>query len=193
MNRRDFLKAAGLGAAAFFLSGCESSLQKRGDDASRKKPNFVFFLVFFLIDDLGWTDLGCYGSSFYETPNIDKLASEGMRFTDAYAACPVCSPTRASIMTGKYPARIDTTDWFGAPQPETILDEKKCPGWARRMRNFPLLPAPYAAGYETFFAGKWHLGETAEYWPEHQGFDMNKGGHSKGWPPGGYFAPWDNP
>jgi len=124
-----------------------------------------------------------------------------MRFTDAYAACPVCSPTRESIMTGKYPARMDSTDWFGAPQPEEV------PG--HHTRNKLLLPARYSenlalrevtvaeafkdAGYKTFFAGKWHLGETAEYWPEYQGFDVNKGGHSKGWPPGGYFAPWDNP
>ena len=68
--------------------------------------------MFFLIDDLGWADVGCYGSKFYETPNIDRLASQGMRFTDAYAACPVCSPTRASIMTGKYPARLHLTDWI---------------------------------------------------------------------------------
>jgi arylsulfatase A-like enzyme len=204
MNRRDFLKRIGVGAAAMMLPGCRGALRSTGK-VSAPKPNFVFFLI----DDMGWRDAGCYGSSFYETPNIDRLAAEGMRFTDAYAACPVCSPTRASIMTGKYPARMDTTDWFGAPQPETILDEKKCPRWARRMRNFPLLPAPYAenlpleevtaaealkdAGYETFFAGKWHLGKTAEYWPEHQGFDVNKGGHRRGSPPGGYFAPWDNP
>ncbi|MFH1718037.1 MAG: sulfatase-like hydrolase/transferase, partial [Planctomycetota bacterium] len=76
-----------------------------------KKLNFVFFLA----DDMGWRDAVCYGSTFYETPNIDRLAREGMRFTDAYAACPVCSPTRASIMAGKYPARMATTDWFGAP------------------------------------------------------------------------------
>ena len=95
--------------------------------------NFVFILV----DDLGWADLGCYGSSFYETPNVDRLAREGMRFTDAYAACPVCSPTRASIMTGKYPARMDTTDWFGAPQPDTAHKH-----WTGKK---PLLPArgPY--------------------------------------------------
>ena len=72
----------------------------------RRKPNFVFFLI----DDLGRQDLGCYGSTFYETPNIDRLAAQGMRFTNAYAACPVCSPTRASIMTGKYPARLRMTD-----------------------------------------------------------------------------------
>ena len=97
----------------------------------KEKPNFVFILV----DDLGWTDVGVFGSSFYETPNIDQLAGDGMRFTDAYAACPVCSPTLASIMTGKYPARMNTTDWFGAPQPEAAAKH-----WTKNKR---LLPASY--------------------------------------------------
>lgn len=83
-------------------------------EENARKPNVVFILA----DDLGWTDLGCYSSSFYETPHLDRLASQGMRFTHAYAACPVCSPTRASIMTGKYPARLNTTDYFGAAQPD---------------------------------------------------------------------------
>jgi arylsulfatase A len=76
--------------------------------AEERRPNVVFFLV----DDLGWRDLECYGSSFYETPNIDRFAEQGVRFTQAYAACHVCSPTRASIMTGKYPARLRLTDWL---------------------------------------------------------------------------------
>ena len=190
MNRRSFLKTAGLAAASVACAGIGT-----------RKPKKKLNIVFFLIDDLGYKDLGCYGSTFYETPNIDRLAREGMRFTDAYAACPVCSPTRASIMTGKYPARMDTTDWFGAPQPDEVS--------GHHTRHKRLLPAPYSenlaleevtvaealkeAGYRTFFAGKWHLGETAQYWPEHQGFDVNKGGHWRGSPPGGYFAPWDNP
>lgn len=165
-----------------------------------KKPNIVFFLV----DDLGWTDTQPYGSTFYETPNINKLAKEGMLFTDAYAACPVCSPTRASLMTGKYPVSLQNTDWFGAPQPEA---EKKKPNWAKQHL---LYTAPYkenlaleettiaealkANGYATFFAGKWHLGGTPKYWPEHQGFDVNKGGYSAGNPGvGGYFSPYKNP
>jgi len=161
-------------------------------------PNFLFILV----DDLGWTDLGCFGSSFYETPNIDRFSKEAMKFTQAYAACPVCSPTRASIMTGKYPARINTTDWFGAPQPYNV-------GW-HWTRNKPLLPAEYVEympleektiaevlkekGYSTFFAGKWHLGGEG-YYPEDQGFDVNKGGWEKGSPSGGskYFTPYGNP
>ena len=82
-----------------------SAFARRASGVNKKKLNFVFFLI----DDLGWADVGCYGSSFHETPNIDKLASQGMRFTDAYAACPVCSPTRASIVAGKYPARLGIT------------------------------------------------------------------------------------
>ena len=161
-------------------------------------PNILFILV----DDLGWADIGAFGSSFYETPTIDALTKKGVKFTSAYAACPVCSPTRASIMTGKYPARLHTTDWFGAPQPETVSKH-----WTK---NKPLLPASYeenlplsettlaealkSNGYSTFFAGKWHLGETADYWPEHQGFDINQGGYSAGSPKGkGYFVPYANP
>lgn len=159
-----------------------------------KKPNIVFFVA----DDLGWRDLGCYGSTFYETPHLDRLAKEGVRFNNAYAACPVCSPTRASLLTGKYPQRTGITDYIGAPQPEK---------WNRNTQH---LPAPYttelalkettfaeglkAAGYATFFAGKWHLGAEG-YWPEDQGFDVNKGGIDRGGPYGGkqYFSPYGNP
>ena len=156
-------------------------------------------VVFFLVDDLGQRDLGCYGSTFYETPNLDRLAQEGARYTDAYAACPVCSPTRASIMSGQWPQRTGVTDYIGAPlQPHQ---------W---KRNTKLLPAPYAdclpkdtptlatrlkkAGYATFFAGKWHLGPEGN-WPENFGFDLNLGGHSGGGPYGGkgYFSPYNNP
>ena len=104
MNRREFIKAIGFGAATLAVPGC-TSIASQAASGPKKKLNFVFILI----DDLGWTDLGCYGSSFYETPNIDRLASEGMRFTEAYAACPVCSPTRGSIMAGKYPARLGIT------------------------------------------------------------------------------------
>jgi arylsulfatase A-like enzyme len=157
-------------------------------------PNIVVFLV----DDLGATDVGCFGSTFYETPNVDRMAAQGMRFTAAYSACPVCSPTRASMMTGRYPQRTGITDFInpsGANQPE---------GW---KRNTPLLPASYAdhlalqertiaeelhdAGYATFFAGKWHLGGRG-YLPTDQGFDINKGGTSAG-SPRSYFSPYENP
>lgn len=163
--------------------------------AESKQPNVIFLLA----DDLGQRDLGCYGSTFYETPNLDRLANEGARFTDAYAACPVCSPTRASLMTGQWPQRVEITDYIGAPmKPES---------WKRNTRR---LPAPYAdrlslesptlakamkeAGYATFFAGKWHLGPEG-FWPENQGFDINMGGTDKGGPYGGnkYFSPYGNP
>jgi arylsulfatase A-like enzyme len=162
------------------------------------RPNFVFILA----DDFGYMDIGANNpKTFYETPHIDRLASQGMRFTDGYAACPVCSPTRASILIGQYPARCGVTDYIngsGGNQPEH---------W---KRNTKLLPAPYldrlpldavtiaevlkAAGYATFFAGKWHLGPKG-FWPDDQGFDINKGGCAWGMPSGGnrYFSPYGNP
>lgn len=165
-------------------------------------------VVFFLVDDYGWKDVGYNGSSFYQTPNIDKLAASGMVFTDGYAACPVCSPTRAAIMAGKNPARMDTTDWFGAPQPEGILRSIEV-GRENRWTQKPIIPAPYvnhlpleevtlaeafkANGYATFFCGKWHLGPNEAYYPDKQGFDINMGGFHRGGPYGGgrYFAPFD--
>ncbi|MAB89014.1 MAG: sulfatase [Planctomycetes bacterium] len=147
-------------------------------------------VVFLLADDLGYKDLGCYGSSFYETPHLDALAASGMRFTQAYAACPVCSPTRASIMAGKYPARMKTTDYFGGRRKERLLP-------ARYIDRLPLEETTLgeafkAAGYRTGFMGKWHLGPQG-FWPEDQGFDVNVGGWRAGHPNAGYFAPWKNP
>ncbi len=157
-------------------------------------PNIVFILA----DDLGWADLGCFGSSFYETPHLDQLAAEGIRFTQAYAACPVCSPTRASIVTGKYPARLHLTDWIPGRQsylPEEPQNRLKAVPFSQQveLEETTLAEALGAGGYTTFFAGKWHLGTDSAYWPEHQGFDVNIGGHSKGSPPGGYFSPYTNP
>jgi arylsulfatase A-like enzyme len=154
-----------------------------------RTPNVVVILV----DDLGWTDLGCYGSSFHDTPNLDALAADGIRFTNAYAASPVCSPTRAALMTGRHPVRVNITDWIqGAkvPRPKLIAPEDR---HELPHEEVTLAEVLKEHGYTTGYVGKWHLGETAEYWPEHQGFDVNIGGFSKGSPPGGYYAPWSNP
>ncbi len=163
-------------------------------EKSEPSPNIIFILV----DDLGWTDLGCYGSTFHETPNIDKLAGESLSFTSAYAACPVCSPTRASIITGKYPARTGVTDWIAGRQsysPGLPCDKLLSREFELevKLEEVTLAEALKEAGYNTFFAGKWHLGEDSIYWPEHQGFDINKGGWSVGSPRGGYFSPYINP
>ena len=166
-----------------------SSAPLRADPALPSKPNIVFILA----DDLGWADLGCYGSTFHETPNLDRLAKEGTRFTDAYAACNVCSPTRASIMTGKYPARLHITDWL----PGAIVkpDQKLArPAFQQflPLEEFTIAEALKAGGYRTAFIGKWHLGESPEYWPEHQGFDLNIAGCGHGHPPS-YFSPYGIP
>ncbi|MEX0288290.1 MAG: sulfatase [Flavobacteriaceae bacterium] len=161
----------------------------------KKQPNVLFILV----DDLGERDLGYSGSKYYDTPNIDKLASEAANFIQGYAASRVCSPSRASIFTGQFTARHGITDWIGA---------KSGTAWRTHNRHDKLLPADYvhslpdgdislaeamkAAGYTTFFAGKWHLGSEGSY-PEDHGFDINKGGWDKGSPIGGYFSPWENP
>jgi arylsulfatase A-like enzyme len=150
-------------------------------------PNFIFILV----DDLGWTDLGCQGSKFYETPHIDWLAREGMRFTQAYSACTVCSPTRASLLTGKYPARLHVTDWIkGHARPHAKL---RVPDWTMQLplEERTLAEALRDAGYATASIGKWHLGGP-KFYPEHHGFDVNLGGNDRGQPPS-YFSPYNIP
>jgi arylsulfatase A-like enzyme len=149
------------------------------------QPNILFILI----DDMGWRDLTCQGSPFYETPNIDRIASGGMRFTDAYASCPVCSPTRASVLTGKYPARVGITNYIAGN------------AWGKLMGvpYFHELPksettiatALREGGYSTYHVGKWHLGPR-EHWPEHFGFDVNIGGCDRG-APSSYFSPYKNP
>lgn len=156
--------------------------------AKNSKPNFVFFLV----DDLGWMDLGCYGSEYHETPRIDALAKSGVRFTNAYAASPVCSPTRAAIMTGKYPSRVDVTDWIPGSNPKNQKLDAPEDRDNLALRETTLAETFRDKGYQTFYAGKWHLGDEGHF-PQDQGFDINKGGHHKGSPPGGYYAPFNNP
>jgi len=158
------------------------------DRKERQKPNFIFILV----DDLGWTDLGCYNSTFYETPNIDKLASESMLFTQSYAACPVCSPTRAAIMTGKYPTRLNITDWIPGDDPKNRPLLGSSDSTELALDETTIAEVMRSNGYNTFFAGKWHLGNEG-YFPEDQGFNFNFGGHHRGSPPGGYYTPYKNP
>ena len=148
-----------------------------------KKPNVVLILI----DDMGYRDLACAGSNFYETPNIDRLADEGVSFTNAYAACPVCSPSRASLLTGKYPAKIGVTDWIGAHSRGKLID-------APYTDHLPLSEDNLAhilkrEGYNTYHVGKWHLGRE-EFYPQYQGFDVNIAGGHAGHPMNGYFSPY---
>jgi arylsulfatase A len=160
--------------------------------AAESKMNFVFILA----DDLGVRDLGCYGNSYYATPNLDRLAAQGARFTNAYAACPVCSPTRASILTGRYPVRTGVTDWIpGRPSnpngpittPRTAIE--------LRLQEVTLAEVLKPAGYRSASVGKWHLGEKG-FTPVDQGFDLNAGGNQSGSPPRSgrpYFGPFELP
>lgn len=153
-----------------------------------EKPNLLFILV----DDLGWTDVSYNKSDYYETIHIDNLSETSMLFDNAYAASSVCSPTRASIMTGKHPARVNITDWIPG------LDPKNKPLLGPVDRNeLPLEETTIAEvlrdnNYSTFYSGKWHLGSEGHY-PEDQGFDVNIGGFEKGSPMGGYYSPYKNP
>jgi len=195
-TRRQFLKAVGAGAASIALAGpmgCEdNSATGLISKAAKEKLNIVFVII----DDLGWTDVGCYGNKFHETPNIDRLAKEGMRFTNAYAAAPVCSPTRASIMSGQYPARVGITDWImGHWRP-----------WAKlvvpinRQQHLPLETVTVAealkpAGYVSGIFGKWHLSWPHElkYYPDKQGFDSTlvyEGGKNPEHPTHFEFKTW---
>jgi arylsulfatase A-like enzyme len=151
------------------------------------KPNFIFILI----DDMGWRDLGCFGSTFFETPNCDRLAGQGMRFTNAYAACPVCSPTRASILTGKYPARLHLTDWLPgrADRPSQKLLRPKFQQFLP-LEEVTVARALKPLGYTSASIGKWHLGGEP-YYPEKHGFDVNIGGTDRGSPPN-YFFPYKN-
>ena len=152
-----------------------------------EKPNFVFFLV----DDLGYMDIGANNpDTFYETPNVDRLAREGMLFTHGYAANPVCSPTRYSIMTGKYPSRVDATNWFSGTRSGRFLPAPLHSDMP--LEEVTLAEALGSGGYRTAFVGKWHLGPTEEFWPQAQGFEINVAGHHRG-SPRSYFSPYSNP
>ena len=171
--------------AAPLLAGAET--------APVRPPNVIVILV----DDMGQTDLSCYGSKFYETPHVDQLAKDGVRFANGYSACTVCSPTRAALLTGKYPARLHITDWIaGHDRPKAKL---KIPDWQKFLpfEEITLAEQFKSAGYATASIGKWHLtpglkeGDEA-YYPEKHGFDVNIGGYARGQPPS-FFAPYKIP
>jgi arylsulfatase A-like enzyme len=150
-------------------------------------PNVVLIVA----DDLGWRDLACYGSTFYKTPNLDRMAKDGLRFTDFYAACPVCSPTRVSILTGKYPQRVNITDWI--PGRKDMPDQRlKRPEIRNELplEEVTIAEALKQRGYVTAHIGKWHLGGKG-FLPEDQGFDVNIAGDQTG-TPRSYFAPFEN-
>lgn len=176
MLRREFLASLAAGLAA----------------PQTRKPNIVFILA----DDLGQRDLGCYGNPYFATPNIDRLAGEGARFTDAYAACPVCSPTRASILTGRYPVRYGVTDWIpGRPSHEKGPLRTPRTRTELALEEVTIAERLKAAGYRSAAVGKWHLGGEG-FSPLEQGFDINIGGTSSGSPPRSktpYFGPYKLP
>ena len=179
--------AAGMIGAG--MAGAEATVP-----VPEQPPTSLPYNVLFIIaDDFGVMDVGAYNpDTFYETPGLDRLAAEGMRFTNGYAANPVCSPTRYSIMTGKYPTRADATDWFGASNVVAFRPAEMNHFMA--PQEVTIAEALRENNYRTAFLGKWHLGHNEqEHWPEHQGFDVNVGGFTAGLPPGGFFSPYENP
>ena len=177
---------------AVLLNSCKNKDVSK--EKEFKKPNVLVILA----DDLGAHDLSFSGSKYYETPNIDAIANDGVEFTQGYAACQVCSPSRASLMTGQYTARHGVTDWIGAATGQKWGDYYNTkvmpPEYAHAIPddNITIAEAFKQNGYKTFFAGKWHLGDEP-YTPERNGFDINHGGWEVGGPKGGYYAPWRNP
>jgi len=166
---------------------CVACLTTCAVETPAEPPNIVFLLV----DDLGAMDIGAFNpDTFYETPNVDRLAAGGVRFTRGYAANPVCSPTRYSIMTGRYPTRVGATNYFAGRRQEKYAPaplNDRMP-----LEEYTLAEALRDGGYSTAFLGKWHLGPTEEFWPLAQGFEVNVGGH-RGGMPRSYFSPYSNP
>jgi arylsulfatase A len=199
MNRRAFIKTAGWAVASTVLTGCRPASISAMPSAAERPPNILLIMI----DDLGWTDLHCQGNNRLETPNIDRLATQGMRFTDGYAAAPVCSPTRAAIMTGQSPARLAITNHL--PDQKRFQPDNATMRSAETVDHLALDYVTIAerlkeAGYANAFIGKWHLSGRREEMsttepsrrPEWQGFDLNVGGCCYGGPPS-YFEPYKNP
>lgn len=184
MNQKSAWSKNSTSVFLIFAAFCYGGTSLR---AEQRPPNVVLFLV----DDLGWRDLHCYGSQFHETPHVDALAAEGVRFTQAYAACHVCSPTRASILTGKYPARLHLTDWL--PGRKDFPSQKLlAPNYQQQLphEEHTLAEALKEHGYRTAIIGKWHLGEEP-FGPTSQGFDVQIPRWNKGWPKTGFHAPFE--
>lgn len=173
----------------FFLLFFSLTLMSSLSGATKKN------IVVILVDDLGANDLVCYGSTFHDTPNIDELAAEGMLFTQGYAAHPVCSPTRAAMMTGKNPCRkeVNITDWIPGHRVKTNKLLGPAISQDLPLKEVTIAETLKANGYSTWFVGKWHLGKKETHWPKAQGFDVNIGGWTTGSPAGGYYAPYKNP
>jgi arylsulfatase A len=180
LSRRNFLKALSLGVTTLTANGCGAITQLTSGKSSGEKPNIIFILA----DDLGWAELGCYGNKFNETPNLDKLASQGMRFTEAYASAPVCSPYRAALMTGQYTARLGITDYLRPNDPKHLSTD-----------YVTIAEMLGQAGYSTGIIGKWHLTGYAnhgarEISPDLHGFDEVIVSENRGIGGGSYFHPY---
>jgi arylsulfatase A len=180
---RSFLRLCGPARFLFLIVAIPVAVA-----SAASSPSKPLNVILILADDLGWTDLACFGSKFYETPHIDKLARDGMKFTQAYSACNVCSPTRAAILTGKYPARVRITDWIPGLPPDN--PKLLVPEFTKFLPHQEMTVARVlkSAGYVTASIGKWHLGGE-EFYPEKHGFDTNFAG-TAGAAPQSYFAPY---
>jgi arylsulfatase A len=179
-TRRDFLKAMGVGAASMAVPGCTGVSGPVSDNIVAQRTNIIFILA----DDLGWAELGCYGNTFNETPNLDELARRGIRFTDAYAAAPVCSPYRAALMTGQYPARVGITDYLRPNDAKHLSTD-----------HITIAEMLRRAGYATGIIGKWHLTGYANHGarevpPGQHGFDETIISENRGIGGGSYFHPY---
>ncbi len=171
------------------LASCATAADSATDAGPGKpvRPNIVFILA----DDFGYMDIGANNpKTFYATPNIDALAAQGMRFTQGYATCPVCSPTRASLQTGKYPVRTGITDWIPGQRSGKLRSALNADHLD--LSEVTIAEALKQAGYATRFIGKWHLGDKPKHFPDRQGYDVNIGGCGQGHPMS-YFSPYKNP
>jgi len=181
VNRREFLHVAALAGCGVLSGGAAKTGRTT---AKTDRPNILFILI----DDMGWKDIGCAGSSYYDTPHIDKLASEGIRFLNGYSAAPVCTPSRGAIFSGKCPARTQLTTVFKGPAgpDDRLHNRSKYRGEKDQYleaRNRHALPSTEVilsqaladGGYMTGFFGKWHCGECPDYYPDDRGFHVAKG------------------